>query len=142
MADNDPGADLTTLIGRRVGTYQVTALLGKGGMGEVYRARDTRLGQRRRFVIFQRAGTQNSFDLLAVRPGAAEAPIPVATTEHGEREGRFSPDVRWVAYDSTETGRREVWIQPFPPTGARWNRNGAVPDDLLGRRVRQLRRLE
>jgi eukaryotic-like serine/threonine-protein kinase len=22
--------------------------------------------------------------------------------------------------DSTETGRREVWVQPFPPTGARW----------------------
>jgi hypothetical protein len=25
-----------------------------------------------------------------------------------------------VAYDSTESGRREVWIQPFPPTGSRW----------------------
>jgi Tol biopolymer transport system component len=47
-------------------------------------------------------------------------PFPVLQTEHGEREGRFSPDVRWIAYDSTESGRREIWIQPFPPTGSKW----------------------
>jgi hypothetical protein len=47
-------------------------------------------------------------------------PFPFIQTEHGEREGRFSPDVRWIAYDSTESGRREVWLQPFPPTGSKW----------------------
>src|SRR6476620_2816457 len=34
-----------TMIGRRLGSYQVDSLLGAGGMGEVYRARDTRLGR-------------------------------------------------------------------------------------------------
>jgi len=34
-----------TLIGRRLGVYQIESLLGAGGMGEVYRARDTRLGR-------------------------------------------------------------------------------------------------
>ena len=34
-----------TLIGRRLGMYQVDSLLGAGGMGEVYKARDTRLGR-------------------------------------------------------------------------------------------------
>ncbi len=34
-----------SLVGRRLGVYKVLALLGAGGMGEVYRARDTRLGR-------------------------------------------------------------------------------------------------
>ena len=28
--------------------------------------------------------------------------------------------MRWIAYDSSESGRREIWVQPFPPTGSRW----------------------
>ncbi len=39
--------------GTRLGSYEVTALIGKGGMGEVYRARDTklRLGVPSRFCL-------------------------------------------------------------------------------------------
>ena len=33
------------MIGRRIGVYQLTSFLGAGGMGEVYRARDTKLGR-------------------------------------------------------------------------------------------------
>ena len=39
----DPDHDRASLVGRRLGVYDVQALLGAGGMGEVYRARDTRL---------------------------------------------------------------------------------------------------
>ena len=32
----------------------------------------------------------------------------------------MSPDGKWMAYASNETGRYEVWIEPFPRTGARY----------------------
>jgi len=38
-------SDALPLTGRRLGVYQLEALLGAGGMGEVYRARDTKLGR-------------------------------------------------------------------------------------------------
>jgi hypothetical protein len=35
-------------------------------------------------------------------------------------QARFSPDGRWIAYDDIESGRLEVFVVPFPPTGERW----------------------
>src|SRR5262245_29216248 len=40
-----PSGPAGDLIGRRIGTYQVVSRLGAGGMGEVYRARDTQLAR-------------------------------------------------------------------------------------------------
>jgi eukaryotic-like serine/threonine-protein kinase len=46
-------------------------------------------------------------------------PRPLIQTAAGEREPDFSPDGKWIAYESTESGRREVYVQPYPGPGAR-----------------------
>jgi hypothetical protein len=44
----------------------------------------------------------------------------VIGTNNDERAGRLSPDGRWLAFLSFETGRGQVYVQPMPATGARW----------------------
>ncbi|HSS45491.1 MAG TPA: hypothetical protein VLO07_09135, partial [Thermoanaerobaculia bacterium] len=41
-------------------------------------------------------------------------------TEFDETLGVFSPDGRWIAYASNESGRFEVYVQPFPGPGGKW----------------------
>jgi Tol biopolymer transport system component len=45
-------------------------------------------------------------------------PVPYLQTDFLERSGRFSPDGRWVAYVSTQSGKAEVYVRSFPASGA------------------------
>ncbi|MFN2386808.1 MAG: protein kinase, partial [Thermoanaerobaculia bacterium] len=47
-------------------------------------------------------------------------PRPFLETPFNERAARFSPDGRWLAYISNESGRDEVYVQPFPGAGGKW----------------------
>ena len=47
-------------------------------------------------------------------------PRVVVATAADERNARLSPDARWIAYNSNESGSFEVYVQPFPTTGAKW----------------------
>jgi Tol biopolymer transport system component len=62
-------------------------------------------------------------DLRAwVMPVHGEGPPSIAVASASARvdESTFSPDGRWIAYNAIEAGRSDVYIAPFPPTGARW----------------------
>ena len=54
-------------------------------------------------------------DIYTFRPGVDSAAVPlVATTDFAEGAPEISPDGRWLAYASNETGRDEVFVRPFP----------------------------
>jgi serine/threonine-protein kinase len=40
--------------------------------------------------------------------------------QRGSGDATFSPDGRWIAFASNETGRPEVYVRPFPGPGAKW----------------------
>ena len=61
---------------------------------------------------------KNGADIFAMNMETREM-SPVVQTELDDRNGQFSPDGRWIAYESTESGRWEVYVQPFPGPGAR-----------------------
>jgi len=56
------------------------------------------------------------------RPEPAEGrkPFPVLHSSFDEIEGQFSPDGRWLAYASNESGRYEIYIRTFPEAGGKW----------------------
>ena len=57
-------------------------------------------------------------DILGVRLGRDTVPVPVVRTRYDEDAIALSPDGRWLAYQSDETGTVEVFIRPFPNTDA------------------------
>jgi Tol biopolymer transport system component len=68
-----------------------------------------------RFLLFSRGGMINSTDAdIWVLPMTAEKkPVPFLHTKGSAYDAQFSPDGRWVAYTSTESGRPEVYVVSF-----------------------------
>ena len=51
---------------------------------------------------------------MPVESGRAGTPTVFLNESHEERAAQFSPDGRWVAYTSNQSGRYEVYVRPFP----------------------------
>jgi Tol biopolymer transport system component len=73
-----------------------------------------------RFILAQQLGDKTKYDLVMVPLSADRKPVPYLESEFDEGHGRFSPDGRWVAYASNESGRPEVYVQSFPASGGKW----------------------
>ena len=70
-----------------------------------------------RYILYSTQNPQTDSDLWALPLGGGLKPFPIAATPYVELEARFSPDGRWVAFDSTETGQTEIYLQPLPGPG-------------------------
>jgi Tol biopolymer transport system component len=53
------------------------------------------------------------------------APLTIAEGPVGLARSRLSPDGRWVAYESAQTGQPQVYVSPVPPTGEQWQASSA-----------------
>jgi Tol biopolymer transport system component len=74
------------------------------------------------WLIARTSGTSDvsgSRDIIGLRPHVDSVPRPLVASEFDEAAPAVSPDGRWLAYQSVETGRPEVFIRPFPDTGGR-----------------------
>jgi dipeptidyl aminopeptidase/acylaminoacyl peptidase len=71
-----------------------------------------------RFLLYTIYNTPRTGQDLWVLPLQGDRkPVPLLSTDSSEREASFSPDMRWVAYTSTESGRAEIYVRPFLATG-------------------------
>jgi hypothetical protein len=57
------------------------------------------------------------FDAMVLPIRGNHKPVPIAKTKFVEGSPKFSPDGKWLAYCSNESGRAEVFVQPFPGPG-------------------------
>ena len=70
-------------------------------------------------------------DIVALRPGVDSAPKPIVATEFSEYSPSLSPDGKWMAYVSNESGRYEVWVTSFPGASERWQISTAGASEPL-----------
>ena len=83
-----------------------------------------------RTPTFLAVGGTGGRDIMGFRPGVDSVALPLVATAAFEEAGPdLSPDGRWLAYSSNETGRGEVYVRPFPDV-----ESGRVPISINGGR--------
>jgi hypothetical protein len=86
-------------------------------------------------ILYQDVSPETNTDLMLL-PAGGDKPIKLLATRFNEMHGTASPDGRWLAYVSDDSGRQEVYVRSFPQMGAprrisisggvwpRWARDG------------------
>jgi Tol biopolymer transport system component len=72
-----------------------------------------------RFLLYRNVDPITGSDVWVLPLFGDRKPVPVVQTAASEFGARFSPDGRWIAYHSNESGRNEIYVQPFPGPGPR-----------------------
>ncbi len=83
-----------------------------------------------KYVAYGSRNAKNQFDVWALPTFGDKKPIPIAVSPFNEQSAMFSPDGRYVAYVSNESGRDEIYVQTFPEPGGKWqvsNEGGSDP---------------
>ena len=75
-----------------------------------------------RYIAYLRTDPKadTGIDIWALPLFGDQKPFPVVATKFQDVTPSFSADGKWLAYTNNETGRQEVYIQPFPSGAGRW----------------------
>jgi eukaryotic-like serine/threonine-protein kinase len=101
-----------------------------------------------KLIVYHTTTGANSYEIYVLDAERKDRPIAFASSAFSETHARFALDSRLIAYTSTESGRAEIYIRPYPPTGeklqvsidggdeAEWRGDGRElfylsPDDYL-----------
>ncbi len=109
---------------RRTGAGDLYQKLTSGaGVEERFVASDQRMTPTSwpadgRFLLYLNIDPQTNHDLWVLPMAGNHTPSVFLKTPFRETWGAFSPDGRWVAYHSNESGRDEIYVRPFVPPGA------------------------
>jgi len=77
-----------------------------------------------RFILFRAIDENSNFELWYLPAGDRQS-IAYLKPRFGVSHGQFSPDGKWVAYSSNESGRWEVYVSSFPIPGGNWKISSA-----------------
>jgi eukaryotic-like serine/threonine-protein kinase len=96
---------------------------GEGQNATLYASQDSKIptdwSADGRFILLDyNYSTLSEVDVLPL--AGNRKPYPFAQSQFPARSGHFSPDGRWIAYTSRESGREEVYVAPFPGPGGKW----------------------
>jgi serine/threonine-protein kinase len=90
-----------------------------------------------KFLAFAESRAQTALDIMILPMEGDEAsgwkpgtPSAFLASPAVESNAMFSPDGKWIAYQSNESGRIEVYVRPFPGPGGRWQistEGGSLP---------------
>ena len=84
-----------------------------------------------RYLAFVEQDPATGFDISILPVEADRKPYSFVRTSFQEWFAEFSPDGKWIAYESDESGRSEIYVRPFPGPGGKWQistEGGARPE--------------
>jgi eukaryotic-like serine/threonine-protein kinase len=111
-------------------TRDEAAILNEATLGDTSNLVVSDYSRDEKYLVLTNTGLATSFDVWLVETGASPRVRPLVQTEYDEYHGTLSPNGRWLAYVSTETGTPQVFMQTFPDAALRYqvsSRGGAEP---------------
>jgi Tol biopolymer transport system component len=123
-----PDGSRIAWVSNRGGKHQLYQRLASGGGQEelllqpdVLRLTIDDWSKDGRFIIYTSTSMETRTDLWILPLDGDRQPFPFLQTPYLENRAQFSPNGRWVVYESNESGKPEVYVRTFPASDQKWS---------------------